>query len=240
MALSVKPGGKILNGLRGLFSRRESGDGRKPYAATFSAPMLAAAGVLLVCAVGWAFFMGLMVGRGQNPAAKINDLTGGLLESQARESEAETPEPAAILAENQESRPPTGVERERPEGKALEAWPAAPKAEARKPKPKREIESAKPERRENAKAANQASYDFVYQVAAVKSAKDAASLDKKLKGLGLRSEAKKSGKVYLLLVSLRGKDADALAMRDKLRSMKLGKPLLLSKKERPTRQAGKK
>ena len=202
--------------------------------------MLAAACVLLACAIGWAFFMGLMVGRGQNPAAKINDLTGGLLESQAEESQPDSAEAPAPLAENQVSQPAPGVERERPEGAALEAWPVAPKAEARKPKPKKEVERPKPERKETAKPTNQASYDFLYQVAAVKTAKDAAGLHKKLKGMGLRSESKKSGKVYLVLVSLRGKDADAVALRDKLRSAKLGKPLLLSKKERPTRQAGKK
>ncbi|MDE5833515.1 MAG: SPOR domain-containing protein [Desulfovibrio sp.] len=220
----------VLKAARDFFARTGDGSGKRPAAVSFSGPALAVAAAVLVCAVGWAFFMGLMVGRGQNPVGKINDLTGGLLETEQEETAEANPQDILEIPGEERARPVVAPEREKPEGVALEAWPAtappkktAPKSKAEKPKP-----------------VNRTVYDFVYQAAALKTAGDAESLNKKLKGLGLRSETKKSGKVYLCLVSLRGTETDALTMRDKLRSAKLGKPLLLSKKERPARQGNKK
>lgn len=73
-------------------------------------------------------------------------------------------------------------------------------------------------------------FDFVYQVAAFKSADDADRLRKKLEERGIRSRLQKSGKVQLVMVSLRGTELDAANLREELGRMKLGAPMQKSKK----------
>ena len=59
---------------------------------------------------------------------------------------------------------------------------------------------------------------------------DADKLRARLESKGLRSRQQKSGKVLLVLVNLRGTELDAANLREELQRMKLGKPLLASKK----------
>lgn len=213
---------------------RTAGDSEKGrFTASLSLPALIGVGAIFVSVVGWAFFMGLMVGGGQNPASKISDLTGGLLNPDSPAAERPAPE---IVAEagpapgSDEHPAPATPQKEKPEGAALEAWPSAKETPAARPK------KPAPQPRPTAKAGDRAVYDYVFQTAAARTQRDADNLAKKLKALGLRSSVQKSGKVYLAIVNLRGGDADVNAMREKLRSLKLGKPLLLSKKERPAKQ----
>ncbi|MDD4702468.1 MAG: SPOR domain-containing protein, partial [Desulfovibrio sp.] len=73
-------------------------------------------------------------------------------------------------------------------------------------------------------------FDFVFQVAAFRSADDADKLRKSLEERGIRSRLKKSGKVQLVIVSLRGTELDATNLREELGRMKLGAPMQTSKK----------
>ena len=83
-------------------------------------------------------------------------------------------------------------------------------------------------------AASQApQYDFIFQVAAFKSADDADKLRKKLEERGIRTRLEKSGKVQLVMVNLRGSDLDASNLREELGRMKLGAPIQKSKKAVP-------
>ena len=216
---------KKINSIKNIwrcFLSTSPGETRR-FTVAFSAPMLFLGGAALLCAIGWAFFMGLMVGKGQNPADRINELTGGFLASEASEVEEETSTASPIQAETTPEINVPKTEREKPQGAALAAWsnPRPVKKEAPKSK-------SKPESKVSS---NSTIYDFTYQAAAVKSLKDAETLNKKIRALGYRGEVKKSGKVYLAIINMRGKDKDIIALREKLRSIKLGKPLLLSKKE---------
>ena len=56
--------------------QKSAASGGKPRRFTFSLSgvAVAALGLVLVAAVGWAFFMGFMVGRGQNPEKSVEQI----------------------------------------------------------------------------------------------------------------------------------------------------------------------
>ena len=178
--------------LRKSFQKSASSGG-KPRRFTFSLSgvAVAALGLVLVAAVGWAFFMGFMVGRGQNPEKSVEQMTGMLRDEQAQ--------PAA---------PSSPPQSQRADPRQTQRAPAAqPKAAQAEPL-----------------------FDYSFQVAAFKDKADADKLRARLESKGLRSRQQKSGKVLLVLVNLRGTELDAANLREELQRMKLGKPILASKK----------
>lgn len=248
------------------------GTEEKRFALRLSLPAAAVLGVVLAVAVGWSFFMGFMVGRGQNPEARVEQMTGlgpetppppTPQEPVAAPSDQLPPESGAAAAAappetnrgaapapadgaqaaavpsapaqppQETAAPPPGETAgqaypfARPSGSGLAAWgitprnngaqPAAPQRAAVKPAPP-------------PAAAGESMYDFVYQAAAFKSAKEADRLCAVLNGHGLRPSRRKSGKVTLVTLRLRGTDADAAALRKTLEGMRLGAPVLLSRK----------
>ncbi|MFT4302418.1 MAG: SPOR domain-containing protein [Desulfovibrio sp.] len=242
-------------------------------------------GVVLIAAVGWSFFMGFMVGRGQNPEQRVEQMTGLQLDKEAQQAaqgglalqnppSATLPagtDPAATAqngpgaqsadpnmagpqaaAGTAASAAPAGPETagpadasaypfERPNGSSLAAWGIKQPQAGAQPgvqtgaqaggqaaqKPSGTQASAQAQK----PAAPQAPmFDFVYQVAAFKSVDDADKLRKRLEERGIRSRLQKSGKVQLVMVSLRGTELDAANLREELGRMKLGAPMQKSKK----------
>gem|GEM_PF-614643 len=57
---------------------------KRRFTLRLSAPMLSLLGVVLMAAVGWSFFMGFMVGRGQNPEQRVEQITGLQLDGRNR------------------------------------------------------------------------------------------------------------------------------------------------------------
>lgn len=89
-------------------------------------------------------------------------------------------------------------------------------------------------------------YDYVYQVAASKSEADAKKLAQKLAAAGHKASIQKSGKVWLVVFSLRGTEDDAARVKKSahatLGNAVRGKILRLSKNEvgkKPEQAAGK-
>lgn len=267
--------------------QKSAASGGKPRRFTFSLSgvAVAALSLVLVAAVGWAFFMGFMVGRGQNPEKSVEQMTGMLRDEQAQPA-APAP-PAAPAAPGAQSAPTAQPERaeqpeqagsaaevpaspadasqnaaraqqspqaapqaapqdgsafpfSRPQGAGLAAWgispatpaPGAPAAPSTPPQSQR----ADPRQAQRASAAQPKAaqaeplFDYSFQVAAFKDKADADKLRARLESKGLRSRQQKSGKVLLVLVNLRGTELDAANLREELQRMKLGKPLLASKK----------
>ncbi len=249
---------------------------KRRFTLRLSAPMATVLGVVLMAAVGWSFFMGFMVGRGQNPEQRVEQMTGLQRDKQAQQAPQGGPDtqnppsatppaatdPAATAQNGQgaqagdpntagaqtaagpeASAAPSGPEAagatdasaypfERPSGGSLAAWGIKqPQAggqvgaqAAQKPSNAQAAQAQKP-------AAPQAPmFDFVYQVAAFRSVDDADRLRKKLEERGIRSRLQKSGKVQLVMVSLRGTELDAANLREELGRMKLGAPMQKSKK----------
>ena len=238
-------------------------------------------GLILMAAVGWSFFMGFMVGRGQNPEQRVEQMTGLQLDKQAPQAaqggvdapnmpvaaaagaspdaaapkgqeapapggaaagpQAAAPAPAApaapSAAEAASAANPSAYPFERPSANSLAAWgikPSQAGAQAGAQAAKTPTTQAQASAQAQKPAAPQApQFDFVFQVAAFKSADDADKLRKKLEERGIRTRLEKSGKVQLVMVSLRGSDLDASNLREELGRMKLGAPIQKSKKAVP-------
>ena len=73
-------------------------------------------------------------------------------------------------------------------------------------------------------------FDYVFQVGAFKDADAVDSLRQRLEGRGMRTKMERSGKLYVVLVLLRGDDARAAEVLRTTESMGLGKPIQRSRK----------
>lgn len=255
--------------------QKSAASGGKPRRFTFSLSgvAVAALGLVLVAAVGWAFFMGFMVGRGQNPEKSVEQMTGMLRDEQAQPAAPAPPAaPAAPGAQSAPTAPPERAEQagsavevpaspadaahamqaqqspqaapqaapqegsafpfSRPQGAGLAAWGINPAT----PAPGAAAAPSSPPQAQRAPAAHPKAaqaellFDYSFQVAAFKDKADADKLRARLESKGLRSRQQKSGKVLLVLVNLRGTELDAANLREELQRMKLGKPILASKK----------
>lgn len=73
-------------------------------------------------------------------------------------------------------------------------------------------------------------YDFVFQMAALKDAQAVDNLREQLEGAGLRTRMERSGKLYLVLVNMRGTSERVAELAAIARKLRLGEPLLRSRK----------
>lgn len=180
---------------------------------SFTLPPLAAGAICIVmlACIGWAFFMGYMVGHGQNPGEEMRELTG--IGRPDRETLAEM-DKAMAGSEDASLRDKLADLGQQPVGGA----PAAPE------------KTAAPATRPQAATNAAPLYDFVFQVAAFRNVDDADRLRQRLEGQGLRTRGQKSGKLTLVMVHMRGTDLDAANLKEELQRMRLGSPLQKSKK----------
>ena len=74
-------------------------------------------------------------------------------------------------------------------------------------------------------------YDFVLQVAAVKSEDGADALRQRLEGHGLRTFLKREGKLFLIQVRFRGDEARSKELMAILQDLHLGRPMVISQKQ---------
>lgn len=220
---------------------------------SFTLPPLAAGAVCIVmlACIGWAFFMGYMVGHGQNPGEEMRELTG--IDRPDRETLAEMdkamagsedaglrdkladlsrqPVGGAPAAANASAAPAAAPAAKspypfnKPSDNGLAAWGNAPKGAAQ-PASEKTAAPAKPQAATNGAPL----YDFVFQVAAFRNVDDADRLRQRLEGQGLRTRGQKSGKLTLVMVHMRGTDLDAANLKEELQRMRLGSPLQKSKK----------
>ncbi|MGE9985008.1 SPOR domain-containing protein [Desulfovibrio sp. SGI.169] len=243
--------------------QRAAADEPRGFSINLSRVAVATLGLALIAVVGWAFFMGFMVGRGQNPEKRVEQMTGmaheeptpqavaGLAAELAavpsagvpagQPTPAEPPPADAAGPERPEisappAQTPPAYPFSRPQGAGLAAWGIRP--EANTPAPgtdaatrgqRAPAQAARPQTPQQAPRA-EALFDFIYQAAAFRDKADADKLRARLEGKGLRTRQQKSGKVLLVLVLLRGTEPDAANLREELQRMKLGKPVLVSKK----------
>ena len=73
-------------------------------------------------------------------------------------------------------------------------------------------------------------HDYVFQVGAFRDEASVDDLRQRLEGRGLRTRMERSGKLYLVLVLLRGTDERAEEIPRIMEELRLGKPLLRSRK----------
>lgn len=220
---------------------------------SFTLPPLAAGAVCIVmlACIGWAFFMGYMVGHGQNPGEEMRELTGigrpdretlaemdkamaGSEDAGLRDKLADLsrqPVGGAPAAANASAAPAAAPAAKspypfnKPSDNGLAAWGNAPKGAAQ-PASEKTAAPAKPQAATNGAPL----YDFVFQVAAFRNVDDADRLRQRLEGQGLRTRGQKSGKLTLVMVHMRGTNLDAANLKEELQRMRLGSPLQKSKK----------
>lgn len=209
--------------------RRKTGE---PVSIPITTPVAIGLSVILACAAGWAFFMGYMVGKGQNPETEVQAMAGLSREDDGDQA-SETDAPPLMASAGQVPSPlePLPESFNKPQGDGLTAWEAPPPPtpapkKAAVPKPKPQTDTTR--------------YDYSYQTAALKSSQDANKLRARLEKAGIRATTQKSGKVYLVVASLRGTTSDAANLRQKLKTLGLGQPVQLSKKPVPAKAAKKK
>ena len=193
---------------------------------SFTLPPLAAGAVCIVmlACIGWAFFMGYMVGHGQNPGEEMRELTGiGRPDRDAAAAPAAAANASAAPAAAPAAKSPYPFNK--PSDNGLAAWGNAPKGAAQ-PASEKTAAPAKAQAATNGAPL----YDFVFQVAAFRNVDDADRLRQRLEGQGLRTRGQKSGKLTLVMVHMRGTDLDAANLKEELQRMRLGSPLQKSKK----------
>ena len=254
---------------------------KRRFVIRLSGPMAALLGTILAVAVGWSFFMGFMVGRGQNPETRVEQMTNMIskdapaAKGKAAQQEAPAPDAAATAetTDGQNAAPtadnPTGAAPQQtaagkpadakgqkagqaqqpqqgqqpqapaypfsqPSANSMAAWGIKPGANQQGAQAQaggtqngapNGAQAAKP-----APAKTGPQFDYVYQVAAFKSDEDADKLRTRLEGKGLHTRTQKSGKLVLVLVNMRGTEDDAFNLREDLRHMRLGVPIMVSQK----------
>ncbi len=255
----------------------------------------AALGLALVAAVGWAFFMGYLVGRGEHPERGVESVAGllrpgapaktgeaprnaplpgeeVLLEAGTPAAPESAPAPASAAApqgapEAAPEIPPQGATVasaapapaetgsaasaypfSRPQGESLAAWGINPEAlQAGRPASapsgqaaqKPAAQATAPAQARKAPPPAEPRFDYLFQAAAFKGPVDAERLRGRLAAAGLRASVRQSGKVRLVLVSLRGTAQEAQKVRGQLAGMGLGRPIQLEKKPVAEKTGGK-
>lgn len=187
---------------------------------TLGAPALLALGALALISLGWAFYMGLLVGRDEQPQEAVPAL-GELFhkdivparERPAMQEKAET-EPVAAMTDSQ---PPVAPQPQSPamSAEAASAWPVQHGATPT-PQPAASAEARKPRQ---------------YQIAAFRTAGEASALASRIRIPGLKTRVEPAGRVFLVIGSGRLSDSETEAMRESLAAMGLGAPLPLVRKQ---------
>ena len=242
--------------------RKEALD-KRAYTLRLTFSSLVTAGIVLVIGFGWAFFMGVMVGRGQNPESKVPQLAT-LLPSDERAAQdgrekLEDTLPKAEVMKPEELRFATtlrgkpGQNTTEPRPRAMQnatgatsmapvvaPQPAAAAAQpgAASPSPSlvqqnQAAQAATPPAAQP-KPAVEPMFDFVFQVATFKDTDSVDRLRARLEGKGLRSRMDRDGKLLKVMVLLRGTTDTAEQVRQQMVDMGLGQPIQRSKT--PVRQ----
>lgn len=191
---------------------------------------------LAVTALAGAYVWGVMSGR--HGGAAVETAAG----TPAKVQKPELPEPdpeilkareleyAHALKDGQRPVPPKPQPAKPPQKSAepaavlAEAVPSSPDA----PSIPAGSEVQAPDQEE--KPAPGQMYDYVFQLAALKDEQSVDNLRQKLEGRGMRTRMERSGKLFLVLALLRGDETRAAEIIQAARDLRLGEPLLRSKK----------
>ena len=221
-------------------------------------PVLVTASVLFVAALVLAYLGGVMTGRAQW-ASSLEESRAALAAATDGEKE-ETAAGEAQAAADAESAEDALAEAsvlaasELRFSRALRAEPGArlepvspPLPAAQAPKPAAEGGPAYPPMPPGMQPAVPAGekappptptdmYDFVFQLGAFRDPGIVDDLRQRLEGRGLRTRMERSGKLYLVMVVMRGTDDRAREVEAIAQDMHLGKPLMRSRKPVPGRR----
>ena len=213
---------------------------KRAYTLNLTFSLLLTSAIVGLIGVSWVFMLGVMVGRGYNPETKIREVTERVLRKQAPMVQ----EPPQAILRPEELNFSVALR-----GNPIHNGTAAVGAQAAQT-PIRQagaaaltpaagnsasVQAVQPPTQLVPQGMQPTRFDFVYQVAAFRESEQADKLRERLEGEGVRTSMERSpardGKsLYKILVLRRGTEDDnkqLLALLDRLR---LGFPLLRSKK----------
>jgi len=217
---------------------------KRAYTLNLTFSTLLTAVIVALIGVSWVFMLGVMVGRGYNPDTKVREFTERVLRGKQTPPVQEPPQ--AIL--RPEELQFGAALRDKPlhNGTAAAGTPAAQTTarQANSPAATGAVgntataQAVQPPTQLVPRGAQPTRFDFIYQVATFRDTEQADKLRERLEGEGVRTTLErtptKDGKnLYKVLAVRRGTEEDnkqLLALLDRLR---LGLPLLRSKKPLP-------
>lgn len=212
--------------------------GKRSYTLKLSFSMLLTAVIVSTIGICWIFMLGVMVGRGYNPDAKVHEVASRLLSGNRTAPAPEPPQtvlkpedldfipalrdtPRLSLQRNATAAQPAHSATAARPATGAESLPEALQTAAASPQP--------------AVAAHPIVHDYVYQVATFKDSEQADKLREILEGEGLRTRLEKTptrdgkGVFYKVQTLLRGDEDDNRHLLASLERLRLGLPLLRSK-----------
>lgn len=212
---------------------------------TFSS--LVTAGIVLIIGIGWAFVLGVMVGRGYNPEKKVPQLSRWLPEEEQTADKEKKPGnvgeilPRAEVMRLEDLNYATSLrdkpgERSKPapQRNATLRPVQAPSASRggviqagadRPPAAERPAPPAVPQPSSPPPTSSQELFDYTFQVATFKDTDAVNALRVRLEGEGYRSRMDKDGKLYKVMVLMRGNQERAAALQEQMKAMGLGQPI---------------
>jgi cell division protein FtsN len=206
--------------------------------------MLLTAVIVALIGISWVFMFGVMVGRGYNPDAKVHEITGRVLRN--RQASAVQEPPQAILKPEELNFGPALRDKPLHNGTAAVGMAAA-QTQARQTNGTAASSAVggavaapvvQPPTQLVPQGAQPTHFDFVYQVATFRDSEQADKLRERLEGEGVRTTmekipAKDGKSLYKVLAARRGTEEDNRQLLAFLDRLKLGPPLLRSKKPVP-------
>ncbi len=218
--------------------------GKRSYTLKLSFSMLMTTIIVSLIGISWIFLLGVMVGRGYNPDAKVAEFASRF----SRGSSAPVKEPPNEVVKPEDLRFMSSLKNKADFSAHNATLPALPAHNATLPKsaaagrsPAAGAEdasgglSAGRPAAEPAAAPRPSMHDYVYQVATFRESDQADRLRERLEGAGLRTRLDKTptkdgkGSFYKVQALLRGTDEDNQDLLAALEKLKLGLPLLRSK-----------
>jgi len=215
---------------------------KRAYTLKLSFSTLLTTVIFALIGIGWVFMLGVMVGRGHNPEAKIDEFTGRML--RGKQAPAVQEPPQAILRPEELNFGAALRDKPLHNSTAAVGTPAAQTPAAQTPAGPNvagavpAVQPAHPPAQLAPQGAQSSRFDFVYQAAVFRDPGQADKLRERLEGDGVRtsletSPARDGKNLYKVLALRRGTDEDSAQLLAVLERLKLGAPILRSKKPAP-------
>ena len=227
--------------LQNFIRTTQTRDGSPRFVITLSAPASALIAAILIVIVAWCFFMGFMVGRGQNPEKHLEEIAA--IVGQAKNDESAAPQGDAKpgdagTAEDQNGENAQAKDKSQPDGQPDQgagdqqaADAAASDTRTGAQAPLKDAIRQQPKKPDPAQTGEPV-FIYTYRLATVKTQEAAKSEQKRYQSKGVQCVIRKLNSSFSLNMTLRGTEKDDAALRQKLKSAGLGAPMLLSKKKR--------
>ncbi len=209
---------------------------------TASPAFLSLLGVIVLCVLGWCFYLGFMVGRGQNPEKHLQEMAAILSPA---EKPAQAGEPQGTVAaegaagQNAQQPAAAGDGAQRPgqpdqAGQAgaspVPGFPAFQQGTQNAGQAAQAADQKKPEA-QAVQEKPKAPYTFSYRMATVRTRDDARKEQERYEKKGFRTSIRSSGKNWGLFYTLKGTDSDADQFMRDVKKAGLSQPVRVSRKE---------